>query len=68
MLTSSREKYLGDIITSDCKKNSNIEEIYNKGMGIEHQIISMLKEISFGQHYFHMAMVFRQSMLLNFVQ
>ena len=65
MLTSSREKYLGDIITSDCKINSNIEERYNKGMGIANQIISLLKEISFGQHYFHMAMVFRQSMLLN---
>ena len=60
MLTSSREKYLGDIITSDCKINSNIEERYNKGMGIANQIISLLKEISFGQHYFHMAMVFRQ--------
>ena len=65
MLTSSREKYLGDIITSDCKIDSNIEERYNKGIGISNQIISLLKEISFGQHYFEMAVMFRQSLLIN---
>ena len=29
MLTSNKEKYLGDIILSDCKINSNIEERYS---------------------------------------
>jgi hypothetical protein len=65
MLSSSREKYLGDILTSDCKISSNIEERVNKGMGIVNQIISLLKEISFGEHYFEMAVMFRQSMLIN---
>ena len=65
MLTSKREKYLGDIISSDCKINLNIEERYNKGIGIANQIISLLKEISFGHHYFEMAVLFRQSMLVN---
>ena len=65
MLTSNREKYLGDIITSDCKINSNVEERYNKGIGIANQIIGLLKEISFGKHYFQMAVMFRQSMLIN---
>ena len=65
MLTSNREKYLGDILSSDCKINSSIEERYNKGIGISNQIISLLKEISFGQHYFEMAVLFRQSMLIN---
>ena len=65
MLSSSREKYLGDILTSDCKINSNIEERVNKGMGIVNQIVSLLKEISFGEHYFEMAVTFRQSMLIN---
>ena len=54
MLSSNREKYLGVILTSDCKINSNIEERVNKGMGIVNQIISFLKEISFGEYYFEM--------------
>ena len=65
MLTSNREKYLGDIISSDCKINANVEERYNKGIGIANQILSLLKEISFGEHYFEMAAMFRQSMLIN---
>ena len=31
MLTSTRERYLGDIISSDCKINENVQESYNKG-------------------------------------
>ena len=65
MLTSNRERYLGDILTTDCKINSNIEERYNKGIGIVNQISSILKEISFGHNYFEMAVMFRQSMLVN---
>ena len=65
MLTSEREKYLGDIISSSCKINDNIEERYNKGIGIANKIIGLLKEISFGHHYFQMAILFRQSMLVN---
>ena len=65
MLTSEREKYLGDIISSSCKINDNIEERYNKGIGIANKIIGLLKEISFGHYYFQMAILFRQSMLVN---
>ena len=59
MLTSEREKYLGDIISSSCKIDENIEERYNKGIGIANKIIS------FGHYYFQMAILFRQSMLIN---
>jgi hypothetical protein len=38
---------------------------YNKGIGISNQIISLLKEIFFGQHYFEMAVLFRPSILIN---
>ena len=65
MCTSNKEKYLGDILTTDGKINSNIEERYNKGVGIVNQIMSYLKELSFGEYYFEMAQLFRQSMLLN---
>ena len=65
MLSSCKEKYLGDILTTDGRIDANIEERYNKGIGIVNQILSILKEISFGQYYFEMAVQFRQSMLLN---
>ena len=65
MSSSSREKYLGDILTTDGKIDQNIEERYNKGIGIVNQILGILKEISFGIYYFDMAVLFRQSMLLN---
>ena len=65
MLSSSKEKYLGDVLMTDCKIDQNIEERYNKGIGIVNQILSILKEISFGKYYFEMAVLFRQSMLLN---
>ena len=65
MLSSSKEKYLGDVLTTDLKINSNIEERYNKGIGIVNQILGYLKEVSFGEYFFEMAVLFRQSMLLN---
>jgi hypothetical protein len=65
MLTSNREKYLGDIISSDCKIIANVVERYNKGIGTANQIIGLFKEISFGEHYFEMSAMFRQSMLIN---
>ena len=45
MLSSNREKYSGDILTTDGRITSNIEEIYNKGIGIVNQILGYLKEI-----------------------
>ena len=65
MKRTNQEKYLGEILTSDAKIHKNIQERYNKGIGIGNQIISMLKEVSFGVYYFEMAMLFRNSMLIN---
>ena len=47
MFSSNKEKYVGDVLTTDRKINSNIEERYNKGVGIVNQIMSYLKELSF---------------------
>ena len=60
-----RETYLGDIVTSDGNLNENIEARFNKGIGIINQIIAILNEVSFGHFYFEMALLFRQSMLIN---
>ena len=65
MHTANRERYLGDILTSDCKIDSNILDRHNKGMGYKNDILSILKEISFGHYYFEMAMQFRNAKLIN---
>ena len=65
MLTSDREKYLGDILTTDGRIDQNITDRYNKGMGKTNEIMSMLQEVSFGPHYFQMAILFRESILLS---
>ena len=59
MLSTNRDKYLRDILTFDGKVDANIEERYNKGIGIVNQILSILKEISFGEFYFEMSILFR---------
>ena len=65
MKSSSKEKYLGDILTTDGRINQNIDARYNKGIGIVNTISGLLKEICFGQYYFETAVMLRQSMLLN---
>ena len=61
----SSDTYLGDIISSDGKNKLNIESRVAKGLGIVSQIMDMLKTVSFGGHYFKMALSYRESMLIN---
>ena len=61
----SSDTYLGDIISSDGKNKLNIESRVAKGLGIVSQIMDMLKTVSFGEHYFKMALSYRESMLIN---
>ena len=65
MLTTNREKYLGQIISSSGKLEDNITERYNKGLEIVNEILGILKEVSFGYHYFPTAMLFRNSKLVS---
>ena len=67
MKTTSSEKYLGDIITNNGKIDLNIEARVNKANGSINSILSLLEEISFGKFYFQMAILFRNSMLINSV-
>ena len=61
----SSEKYLGDVNSSSRKIDENIQMRHDKGMGIINSIMSILKEISFGQFYFEIAMMLRTSMRVN---
>ena len=65
MKSVEKERYLGDILSNDGKINFNIQARQNKGIGYVNQIVSMLKEISFGFYYFSMAMLFRTTILIN---
>ena len=65
MLTSDRERYLGDILTTDGRIDQNIIERYNKGVGKVNEIMGVLQEVSFGPHYFLMAILFRNSILIS---
>ena len=65
MLTTNKEKYLGDVLTSSAKIDENIQERFNKGVGIINKIMSTLKEVSFGYHYFETGTLFRNSELIN---
>ena len=65
MKTSSSEKYLGDVISSSGKIDENVQMRHDKGLGIVNSILSILKEITFGQFYFEVAMMLRTSLLVN---
>ena len=61
----TEDVYLGDIISSNGKNTKNIKSRISKGLGIMNQIFNLLENISFGPHYFEMALLFRDSMLIN---
>ena len=57
--------YLGDILSADGKNSKNISERISKGLGIISQIFNLLDNISFGSHLFEIAVLLRNSMLIN---
>ena len=65
MKTTNRERYLGDVLTTNCKVDDNVHDRISKGMGYANEILSILKEVSFGYHFFEMALQFRNAKLIN---
>ena len=45
--------------------DENIKMRHDKGIGICNDILSILKEVSFGVYHFEMELLFRTSQLLN---
>ena len=56
---------LGDILCSDGKNTKNIKNRISKGLGIIAQIMNILDDVNFGPHYFKIALLLRESMLIN---
>jgi hypothetical protein len=63
--SSESEKYLGDIIRQDGRNKSNIEARRGKGFGTVNQTMNMMKDICFGPFTFEVALVMRDSFLIN---
>ena len=61
----SEETYLGDILSNDGKNTKNVENRISKGIGIINNIFNLLENIVFGNHYFEIALLLRESMLIN---
>ena len=62
---SSWKTTKSDILTSSAKIDENISHRYNKGVGTVNDIMSTLKEVLFGLHYFQTGILFRNSKLVN---
>ena len=59
------DTYLGDVISGDGTNKLNIESRVSKGQGKIAQIVSMVEKISRGKHYFKIAFLLRESILLS---
>ena len=59
------DRYLGDILSCDGKNTKNIKDRISKGVGIIANIFNLLEVISFGQYHFEIAVLLRNSMLIN---
>ena len=51
----SEWKYLGDVISSDAKCDSNVKARVIRGIGAATQIIQMLSDLCLGKYYFQSA-------------
>ena len=61
----SEETYLGDIVSCDGKNTKNIKDRISKGVGIITQILNLLEIISLAPLLFEIALLLRESMLIN---
>jgi hypothetical protein len=65
MEEKNEEKYLGDIISKDGRNIKNIKARVKKGKGIVTKIMSILDSIPFGNHYFEIGIILRNSLLTS---
>ena len=65
MKTSKCEKYLGNLITTEMNHDKMVETRANTAIGNTAQIMALLKDISRGHHYFKIAKILREAMMIN---
>ena len=65
MEEKEEERYLGDIISQDGRNIKNIKARISKGKGIVTKIMSILDSIPFGNKFFKVAIILRNSLLTS---
>ena len=58
-------KYLGDILSSDGKNDSNIKDRVQRGLGAVTNICQTLKDLCLGPYHYEAAVILRDSLLLS---
>ena len=61
----SEWKYLGDVLNSNAKCDSNIRERVKRGIGAVGQVTQMLSDLCLGKFYFQSAIILRSSLFLS---
>ena len=61
----SEWKYLGDVLNSNAKCDSNIRERVKRGIGAAGQVTQMLSDLCLGKFYFQSAIILRTSLFLS---
>ena len=62
---SDVEKYLGQIISSDSTNTKNIDQMYNRGIGIKNKILTILNTFTAGKYHFEVAIILRNAYLIS---
>ena len=65
MEKTEKQRYLGDIISSDSKIDNNIKMRVEKGQWIVNDIVSIISEMNLGQHYFEVAFMLHSALFVN---
>ena len=62
---SKKERYLGDILSTDTKIDENIKMRCVKSISIRNEIMSILREVNLGAHNFELAFMMHSSLFIN---
>ena len=65
MTRKTYETYLGEIVSSDARNDSNVENRRNKGIGAVSQIFTTLKQVMLGHFHCEVALIMRDTMLIS---
>ena len=65
MKCKTEVKYLENIISNDGSCDKTINDRWNKGIGIINSVITLINNISLGQHYFKIGLLFRETNIIN---
>ena len=61
----SQDKYLGGIVSDKYDNQKKVEYAKSKGISATSAIMGILNEVSFGHHYFEIAVLLRESLFIN---